>query len=152
VPWPQAQKDAFLHQPFRLQHHHFVTHFAAADFWVADQFLLPSGAKAPVGRFYLDRSTPVWHVIDVGFVPEARGQGLGSVLLQWRQAAAIDAGLTAIDLQVAVTNKRAEKLYRALGFKADGNAEGFYQRMVIAQPVRISKRLSRISCKFVTGL
>jgi hypothetical protein len=26
VPWPQAQKDAFLHQQFRLQHHHFVTH------------------------------------------------------------------------------------------------------------------------------
>jgi hypothetical protein len=76
---------------------------------------------------------------------------LGSLLLQWRQAAAIDAGVAAID-RVAVTNKRAEKLYRALGFKADGNAEGFYQRMVIAPPVRISKRLSRTSCKFVTGL
>ena len=129
VPWPQAQKDAFLHQQFRLQHHHFVTHFAGADFWIVDQSR-PSGAKAPVGRFYLDRSTPVWHVIDIGFVPEARGQGLGSVLLKWTQATAIDAGVTAIDLQVAVTNWRAEKLYRALGFQTDGNAEGFHQRMV----------------------
>jgi ribosomal protein S18 acetylase RimI-like enzyme len=83
-----------------------------------------------VGRFYLDRSTSVWHVIDIGFVPEARGQGLGSVLLKWTQAAAIEAGVAAIDLQVAVTNWRAEKLYRALGFQTDGSAEGFHQRMV----------------------
>jgi hypothetical protein len=29
-----------------------------------------------------------------------------------------------------VTNWRAEKLYRALGFQTDGNAEGFHRRMV----------------------
>jgi hypothetical protein len=69
----KAQKAAFLHQPFRLQHHHLVTFlFAGADFWVVEPSL-PSGAKAPAGRFYLDRSAPVWHVIDIGFLPEARG-------------------------------------------------------------------------------
>jgi ribosomal protein S18 acetylase RimI-like enzyme len=69
-------------------------------------------------------------VIDIGFLPEARGQGLGSALLKWAQAAAIDAAVAAIDLQVALTNWRAEKLYRALGFQADGNADGFHRRMV----------------------
>jgi hypothetical protein len=47
VPWPQAQKDAFLHQQFRLQHHHFVTHFAGADFWIVER-ALPSGSNRPV--------------------------------------------------------------------------------------------------------
>jgi hypothetical protein len=46
VPWPQAQKDAFLHQQFRLQHHHFVRHFVGADFWIVERSL-PSGANAP---------------------------------------------------------------------------------------------------------
>ncbi len=133
VPWPQAQKDALLHQQFRLQQHHFVTHFAGADFWLVERSQ-PPGAKAPIGRFYLYRSNPVWHVIDIGFLPEARGQGLGSALLKWAQASAIEAGIAAIDLQVAVTNWRAEKLYRALGFAADGNAEGFHRRMVWNAP------------------
>jgi len=118
-----------LHQQFRLQHHHFGTHFSGADFWIVDRSQFPD-ADAPVGRFYLDRSTPAWHVIDIGLLPEARGQGLGSALLKWAQAAAVDAGNAAIDLQVAVTNGGAEKLYRNLGFKADGNAEGFHRRMV----------------------
>ena len=129
VPWPPAQKDAFLRQQFGLQRHHFFTHFSGADFWIVDH-ALPSGANMPVGRFYLDRSTPAWHVIDIGFLSEACGQGFGSVLLKWTQASAIEAGIAAIDLQVAVTNWRAEKLYRTLGFVADGNAEGFNRRMV----------------------
>src|SRR6185437_1824918 len=129
VPWPQAQKDAFLHQQFQLQHRHFFTHFAGADFWIVDR-ALPPGANRPAGRFYLDRSTPVWHVIDIGFLPEARGQGLGSALLKWAQTSAIDAGVAAIDLQVALTNGRAEKLYRSLGFQAEGNSDGFHRRMV----------------------
>ena len=133
VPWPQPQKDAFLRQQFGLQHHHFFTHFAGADFWIVERSL-PSGARAPIGRLYLDRTTPAWHVIDIGFLPEARGQGLGSALLKWAQASAIEAGRAAIDLQVAVTNWRAEKLYRALGFQADGNAEGFHCRMVWNAP------------------
>jgi ribosomal protein S18 acetylase RimI-like enzyme len=69
-------------------------------------------------------------VIDIGFLPAARGQELGSALLKWAQASAIDAGVAAIDLQVAVTNARAEKLYRNLGFLADGSAEGFHRHMV----------------------
>jgi RimJ/RimL family protein N-acetyltransferase len=128
VPWPPAQKQAFLNQQFRLQHHHFVTHFSGADFWIVER-LLPSGANAPVGRFYLDRSAPIWHVIDIGFVPEARGQGIGTALLKWAQASALAAGASGIDLQVLVTNGAAEKLYRSLGFRPEGDDEGFHRQM-----------------------
>jgi GNAT superfamily N-acetyltransferase len=129
LPLPPAQKDALLHQQFRLQQHHFVTHFTGADFWVVER-AQPTGVNAAIGRFYLYRANPLWHVIDIGFLPEARGQGLGSVLLKWTQASAIDAGAAAIELYVAVTNWRAEKLYRSLGFETDGGAEGFHQRML----------------------
>jgi GNAT superfamily N-acetyltransferase len=128
IPWPQAQKDAFLAEQFRLQHHHFVSYFSDADFWIVERSLR-SGLDSPVGRLYLDRSTPLWRVVDIGFLPEARGQGFGSKLLKWAQASAMDAGAAGIDLHVLVTNSRAQMLYRSLGFQEEGESEGYHRRM-----------------------
>ena len=128
IPWPQDRKDAFLADQFRLQHHHFVSYFSGADFWIVERSL-PSAQPSPVGRFYIDRSTPLWRVVDIGFLPDARGQGLGSALLNWAQTQTADAGAAGIDLHVLITNLRAEKLYRSLGFQAQGSAEGHHQRM-----------------------
>ena len=127
--WPQAHLDALLDDQFRLQHHHLVTHFAGADLWVVERSDRP-GADAPVGRFYLDRSTPRWRVVDIGFLPEARGQGRGSALLSWAQGAAIAVGAPGIDLHVAASNHRAQSLYRRLGFQPADDAEGSHLRMV----------------------
>ena len=129
VAWSQDKKDAFLREQFRLQHHHFVNHFAAADFWIVERSQ-SSGPNSPVGRLYLNRSPPRWLIIDIGFLPEARGQGLGSALLKWVQASASSAGAAAVDLHVVITNLRAEKLYRSLGFRNEGSAEGYHQLMV----------------------
>jgi ribosomal protein S18 acetylase RimI-like enzyme len=129
VPWPQAQKDAFLGDQFRLQHHHFVSYFSGADFWIVERSQ-PSGPRSPIGRLYLDRSTPLWRIVDIGFLPQARGQGIGSALLQWAQACAIDAGAAGIDLHVLLTNSRAERLYHSLGFRIKGEAEGYHRHMV----------------------
>jgi GNAT superfamily N-acetyltransferase len=128
IPWPQPQKDAFLAEQFRLQHHHFVSYFSGADFWIVERSHR-AGESSPVGRFYLDRSTPLWRVIDIGFLPEARGQGFGSALLRSAQASAVEAGAAGVDLHVRLTNPRAEMLYRSLGFQDDGEPEGFYRRM-----------------------
>lgn len=125
MPWSQAQKDAFLADQFRLQHHHFVSYFSGADFWIVER----SDVTSAVGRFYLDRSTPLWRVIDIGFAPDARGQGLGSALLTWAQVCARDAGAEGIDLHVAVVNPRAQSLYQRLGFTPEGAADGHHQRM-----------------------
>ena len=128
LPWPQAQKDAFLADQFRLQHLHFASHFSGADFWIVERSDR-SGATSAVGRFYLDRSTPLWRVIDIGLAPDARGQGLGSALLTWAQVCARDAGAAGIDLHVTIVNARARSLYQRLGFRAEGVAEGYHQRM-----------------------
>jgi len=129
IPWPQPQKDAFLADQFRLQHHHFVSYFSGADFWIVNRSH-PAGESSPVGRFYLDRSTPLWRVIDIGLLPEARGQGFGSALLGWAQASAVEAGAAGIDLHVLLVNPRAQRLYRSLGFEAEGEPEGYHRRMV----------------------
>ena len=128
MPWSQAQKDAFLADQFRLQHLHFVSQFSGADFWIVER-ANPTDVTSAVGRFYLDRSPPLWRAIDLGFSPHARGQGLGSALLTWAQACARDAGAAGIDLHVAVVNPRARSLYQRLGFRAEGVAEGYHQRM-----------------------
>jgi GNAT superfamily N-acetyltransferase len=129
IPWPQPQKDAFLAEQFRLQHHHFVSYFPGADFWIV-QRSHRAGESSPVGRFYLDRSTPLWRVIDIGFLPEARGQEFGSALLRWAQASAVEANAAGVDLHVLLTNPRAEMLYRSLGFQDAGEPEGYHRRMV----------------------
>jgi ribosomal protein S18 acetylase RimI-like enzyme len=129
ISWSPDRKDAFLREQFRLQHHHFVSYFAAADFWIVERSLR-SGPNFPVGRLYLDRSQSRWLIVDIGFLPEARGQGLGTALLKWVQASASDAGAAAVDLHVMVTNVGAEKLYRSLGFRNEGSAEGYHQLMV----------------------
>jgi GNAT superfamily N-acetyltransferase len=128
IPWPQPQKDAFLAEQFRLQHHHFVSYFSGADFWIVERSHR-AGESLPVGRLYLDRSTPLWRVIDIGFLPGARGQGFGSALLGWAQESAVEAGAVGIDLHVLLANPRAQRLYRSLGFEAEGEPEGYHQRM-----------------------
>jgi len=129
LAWPQADLEALLHDQFRLHHHHLVTHFPAADFWIVEA---PDthGVNRPVGRFTLDRSTPLWRVVDIGLLPEARGQGRGQALLTWAQAGATAAGAAGIDLHVAVSNHRAQALYRRLGFRLEDDPEAVHLRMV----------------------
>lgn len=127
APWPAEQKRAFLADQFRLQHLHFVRVYAAADFWI----LARGGGEAgePVGRLYLDRSGPVWRIVDIGLVPEARGKGTGGALIAWVGDQAVAAGAD-VTLQVALNNPRARALYLRLGFEDDGGPGGMHQPMI----------------------
>jgi len=129
APWSAAQKAMFLDDQFRLQHHHFVTHHPRADFWLIERAAPPS-APVAVGRLYLDRTTPLWRVLDVGLATAERGRGTGSGLLTWVQNSASAAGADGVDLHVVLTNVRARSLYERLGFAVDGAPVGHHQRMV----------------------
>lgn len=109
VTWPDAAKRAFLDQQFDLQHRHFVTHFAGADY-----LAIESGAR-PIGRLYLDRTRDAWLVVDIALLPEWRGAGLGSALLS---AVCEDAAAARrdVELHVALNNPRARRLYERHGF------------------------------------
>jgi GNAT superfamily N-acetyltransferase len=117
APMTLAEKQGFADDQFRLQHSHFVRHFARADFWMILR------EDMPVGRLYLDRSGTEWRLVDILLDQDVRGQGLGSALIRWIQQRAAEAG-AAVMLRVAVDNPRAHALYRRLGFADLESADG----------------------------
>ena len=114
VPWPAQAKENFLDEQFALQHGHFVTHFPRADFLVLER------GRTPLGRFYLDRSTPYHLIVDIGFLPDWQGKGLGSALVADAKTRARAAGAQGVELHVAPNNPGARRLYERLGFRAVG--------------------------------
>lgn len=121
--WPDAERARFLDSQFVLQHRHFVTVHPAGDFFVVER------RGTAVGRLYLDRSAPVWRLVDIALSPSARGQGIGTVLLHWLQHAARAAGATGVELHVLRQNHRATRLYAAAGFVDAITASPTHRRM-----------------------
>lgn len=128
VPWPPAQKRAFLDDQFRLQHLHFTRVHPRCDFWVVEQANALALPRA-IGRLYLDRSAAWWRIVDIGLLAEVRGQGLGGALLGWVQAQA--AGMvTDVRLSVAANAPRARSLYLRIGFVDGGAPVDNHQPMI----------------------
>lgn len=123
APWTLQQKHAFLDDQFRLQHQHFVTVFAGADFMILER------DSEPIGRLYLDASSPLWLLVDIGLLPAWRGKGIGRALLENVQQEARVSGAASIRLHVAQNNPAARRLYERSGFVATGD-EGYHTAMV----------------------
>lgn len=60
------------------------------------------------------------YLAHLGVLPELRGQGVGRALIDQLIGLARDAGRRRVTLDVAVSNPRAEALYRRTGFKVVG--------------------------------
>jgi ribosomal protein S18 acetylase RimI-like enzyme len=119
--WPDAMKQAFLTSQFALQARHYATAYADPD------FMILTCEEEPVGRLYLAHTDTDVRIVDVSLLPERRGGGVGTALLQAVQARAADDGRT-VSLSVDMMNP-AQNLYRRLGFAEDG-AEGPSWRMI----------------------
>jgi ribosomal protein S18 acetylase RimI-like enzyme len=106
--WDEATTDAFLRMQFTAQNSSFRLSRQHASFAV----VLIDGQ--PAGRLYVDRRPEAIHVIDVALLPEYRGCGVGSRLLE----ALLDEGRQssrAVTIN-ALRSSRALGLYRRLGF------------------------------------
>jgi ribosomal protein S18 acetylase RimI-like enzyme len=110
VPWPAAAKQAFLDSQFDLQHRHYVSHFARADFLIVEH------AGVPIGRFYLLRDPEDFLIVDVGLLPEWRGKHVGSMLIHEAQRLVRETRAGGIRLHVEEHNTHARRLYERLGF------------------------------------
>ena len=110
VPWPPEAKAAFVNSQFDLQHRHFVSHFAAAD------FLLIERHGTPIGRYYLWRAQPYFLIVDIALLPAARQGGIGNALLDWAKQLTQMEAAAGIELHVDERNVGAQRLYARHGF------------------------------------
>ena len=120
TPWSEAQKAQFLDMQFRAQHADYQTNYPEADWLVTLR-----GAEQ-IGRLYLDRWASQHCIIDIAFLPEHRGKGLGEALLRdlTDEAAAVR---KTVMIYVEKFNP-AMRLYHRLGFKTEED-KGVYDLM-----------------------
>ncbi len=107
--WPEAAKCGFLNQQFLAQHQHYMRHYAGAH------WLIVECDATAVGRLYFVHWPQEIRIIDIALMPEARGKGFGTALLEDVIEEAISAG-KAISIHVERMNP-ALSLYRRLGFQ-----------------------------------
>src|SRR5215210_4136280 len=86
IDWTEPQKLAFLESQFALQRHHYRTYYSETDWGVLEH----SGVS--IGRIYVDRRSDLLLVVDVSLLPEWRGRGIGTALMQAVCAEAAAAG------------------------------------------------------------
>ncbi len=121
LPWSDAEKQAFLTMQFRAQHHHYTTHYPNAE------YLLIEREGQGVGRLFLDRRPERLHILDIALLPQVRGTGLGTALLEELIA---EAGTQNKSISLYVDKQNvARRLYQRLGFEPV-EEEGFYMLMV----------------------
>ncbi len=120
---PPAQCDLFLQQQFQAQTAHYNAHYTNAD-----RRIILLGDRA-IGRIYVSRSDVEIRLIDIALLPDDRGLGIGTMLVQQLIAEA-RAAHKPIILYVERFN-RALRLYQRLGFHIVEDL-GMYLKMACA--------------------
>ena len=113
VDWPEHQKEAFLHMQFEAQHWYHQEYYREASL----QLILLDGK--PIGRLYVQRWPGEIRLIDISLLPEHRGNGLGTGLLQDLQSEAAEACMC-LTIHVEKFNP-ALRLYTRLGFRQEAD-------------------------------
>jgi ribosomal protein S18 acetylase RimI-like enzyme len=108
VDWTPAQKQAFTDMQFDAQR----AHYAQAYPEMSDDVILHNGQAA--GRLRVARLPAEIRMVDLALLPEQRGEGIGTALLQDLMAEAQQARKP-LTLHVEVFNP-ALHLYERLGF------------------------------------
>lgn len=118
VPWSDEQKAAFLRQQFEAQHAHYQRYYhdTRYDLILADD--------EPVGRLYVARWERELRIVDIALLPEWRGRGIGTRLLQGLLAEAAAVGKT-VTIHVEMQSP-ALGLYQRLGFSRQHDDEALY--------------------------
>src|SRR5512143_3918452 len=74
--WTDEQKAVFLQQQFTAQHTYYQANYPTAQFQIIER------QGKPIGRLYFDRWAAEIRIIDIALLPDQRGQGVGTQLLQ----------------------------------------------------------------------
>lgn len=117
--WSDLQKLDFLSQQFAAQTAHYRNAYGGSEFAIIERH------GQPIGRIYLFRGRHDIRIIDISLMPEARGQGLGTLILQAVFAEAVAAGGKTVSIHVEVYNP-AQRLYQRLGFTRIGESGPYH--------------------------
>jgi len=120
APWNDAEKADFLDRQFQAQHAHYRKYYPNADWLVIEH------RGEDIGRLYIERWPAQHRIIDIAFLPEHRGKGLGEALLRDLMD---EAAAAAKDVSIHVEKfNPAMRLYRRLGFVTEED-KGVYDLM-----------------------
>ena len=120
--WTDADRLAFLEDQFQKQYLHYTTYYGRTDFLIVEK------NGEPVGRLYLDRGHDKdLRVVDIAFLPDWRGKGMGAAFLAAVQDEARAEGKQ-VSIHVEQENP-AKRLYARVGFR-DVSQSGPYWLMV----------------------
>ncbi|SDG43377.1 GNAT family N-acetyltransferase [Paraburkholderia phenazinium] len=118
--WSAVQIDTLLAGQFAMQDAYYRRHYPRGCF---DVVLL---GALPVGRLYHDWSSSEARLIDIALLPEHRGAGIGTRLMQ---ALVAEAARRAMPMRLYVeSGNPVRSLYRRLGFVPAGE-NGVYEVM-----------------------
>ncbi len=120
VPWSDAQKGAFLRSQFELQHRHYHQHYPDARY-----DLVCEGGRT-IGRYYVEPMKREIRIMDIALLPERRGRGIGTHLVQDVLDEA-EQSRRFVSLHVEESNP-AMRLYQRMGF-APVDDVGIYKLM-----------------------
>jgi GNAT superfamily N-acetyltransferase len=107
--WTDEQKAAFLQQQFTAQHEYYRANYPAARFQIVEW------QGTPIGRLYVDRWVDQIRIMDIALLPDQRGRGVGTQLLETILSEGRQAGLP-VTIHVERFNP-ALRWYERLGFR-----------------------------------
>lgn len=110
VPWSDEEVSAFLDMQFTAQKTDYAARFPDAEHSIIEV----DGQS--VGRIWIDRRDAEIRLIDIALLPEARGGGTGTQLLERLQSEA-ERAAKPLRHSVYKTNLGALRLYERLGFQ-----------------------------------
>lgn len=111
--WPEAVRQTFLHEQFRLQDAHYQQNYDGAAWGIVEV----NGERA--GRLFLLHRGDDLRIVDIAFMPAFRNMGLGGALLAAVQDQARTLAAAKVTIHVEQTNP-AIRLYERLGFHKVG--------------------------------
>lgn len=125
--WDEVQQQAFLSLQFRARNLSYSTYKNSEH-----SIILNDGR--PIGRLLISRKDDEIRLVDIALLAEARGQGIGSKLIDELLAKATSEGKP-LRLHVEKFN-RAFQLYQRLGFQIieDTGTQYFMEWVSVARP------------------
>ena len=109
VDWTTEQKESFLRMQFEAQTRYYIENYSGAEF----QVILHD--DQPVGRLYIHHKVEEIRIMDIALLPDHRGHGIGSTLLNEILKKGEAANLP-VSIHVERMNP-ALRLYERLGFR-----------------------------------